>query len=73
MPDDLDSVFRREAGPCTATLIRILGDIDLAEDAVAEAFAVAAANLEGARHSTESRRMDHVNGPQPGDRPDPAR
>ena len=44
MPDDLDSVFRREAGPCTATLIRILGDIDLAEDAVAEAFAVAAAN-----------------------------
>jgi len=44
VPDDLDSVFRREAGPCTATLIRILGDIDLAEDAVAEAFAVAAAN-----------------------------
>jgi RNA polymerase sigma-70 factor, ECF subfamily len=44
VPDDLDSVFRREAGPCTATLISILGDIDLAEDAVAEAFAVAAAN-----------------------------
>jgi RNA polymerase sigma-70 factor (ECF subfamily) len=35
-------VFRQEAGRCTATLIRILGDIDLAEDAVAEAFAVAA-------------------------------
>jgi RNA polymerase sigma-70 factor (ECF subfamily) len=44
VPDDLDSVFRREAGPCTATLIRILGDIDLAEDAVAEAFVVAAEN-----------------------------
>jgi RNA polymerase sigma-70 factor, ECF subfamily len=42
--DDLDGVFRREAGRCTATLIRILGDIDLAEDAVAEAFAVAAAS-----------------------------
>jgi len=41
MPD-LDDVFRREAGRCTATLIRILGDIDLAEDAVAEAFAIAA-------------------------------
>jgi RNA polymerase sigma-70 factor, ECF subfamily len=40
--DDLESVYRREAGRCTATLIRILGDIDLAEDAVAEAFAVAA-------------------------------
>jgi RNA polymerase sigma-70 factor (ECF subfamily) len=39
---DLDEVFRREAGRCTATLIRILGDIDLAEDAVAEAFAIAA-------------------------------
>jgi RNA polymerase sigma-70 factor (ECF subfamily) len=40
--DTLEEVFRREAGRCTATLIRILGDIDLAEDAVAEAFAIAA-------------------------------
>ncbi len=38
----LDEVYRREAGRCTATLVRVLGDIDLAEDAVAEAFAVAA-------------------------------
>jgi len=42
MPDVLADVFRREAGRCTATLIRVLGDIDLAEDAVAEAFAIAA-------------------------------
>jgi len=42
MPDDLGAVFRREAGRCTATMIRILGDVDLAEDAVAEAFAIAA-------------------------------
>src|SRR6187455_1256667 len=41
MPD-LAEVFRQEAGRCTATLIRVLGDIDLAEEAVAEAFAVAA-------------------------------
>src|SRR4051812_32953662 len=40
--ESLDAVFRREAGRCTATLIRVLGDIDLAEDAVAEAFAIAA-------------------------------
>jgi RNA polymerase sigma-70 factor, ECF subfamily len=40
--DDLDAVFRREAGRCTATLVRVLGDLDLAEDAVAEAFAIAA-------------------------------
>lgn len=39
---DLASVFRRESGRCTATLIRILGDVELAEDAVAEAFAIAA-------------------------------
>jgi RNA polymerase sigma-70 factor, ECF subfamily len=42
VPDTLDAVFRREAGRCTATLIRLLGDIDLAEEAVAETFAIAA-------------------------------
>lgn len=42
MGDALAEVFQREAGRCTATLIRVLGDIDLAEDAVAEAFALAA-------------------------------
>ena len=41
MTDAVDAVFRREAGRCTATLIRVLGDLDLAEDAVAEAFAIA--------------------------------
>ncbi|HUY67137.1 MAG TPA: DUF6596 domain-containing protein [Acidimicrobiales bacterium] len=42
MTDELAEVFRREAGRCTATMVRVLGDIDLAEDAVAEAFAIAA-------------------------------
>ena len=42
MTRELEEVFRREAGRCTATLIRVLGDIDLAEDAVAEAFTIAA-------------------------------
>src|SRR6476469_4988432 len=42
MPDPLAEIFRREAGRCTATMIRVLGDVDLAEDAVAEAFAIAA-------------------------------
>ena len=42
MSDPLDEVFRREVGRCTATLIRVLGDVDLAEEAVAEAFVVAA-------------------------------
>lgn len=39
---ELERVFRAEHGRCIATLVRVLGDIDLAEDAVAEAFAVAA-------------------------------
>ena len=38
---DLAAVYRREVGRCTATLIRVLGDVDLAEDAVAEAFVIA--------------------------------
>ena len=40
--DELAAIYPREVGRCTATLIRIFGDIDLAEDAVAEAFAIAA-------------------------------
>ena len=43
LTDELAAIYRREVGRCTATLIRVLGDVDLAEDAVAEAFAVAAA------------------------------
>jgi RNA polymerase sigma-70 factor (ECF subfamily) len=41
--DDVAAVFRREYGRCVATLIRLLGDIDAAEEAVQEAFAVAVA------------------------------
>jgi RNA polymerase sigma-70 factor, ECF subfamily len=37
----IDRVFREESGRATATLIRVLGDFDLAEDAVADAFVVA--------------------------------
>jgi RNA polymerase sigma-70 factor, ECF subfamily len=36
-------IFRKESGRSVATLIRVVGDIDLAEDAVQEAFAVALA------------------------------
>jgi RNA polymerase sigma-70 factor, ECF subfamily len=34
-------IFREESGRSVATLIRVVGDIDLAEDAVQEAFAIA--------------------------------
>jgi RNA polymerase sigma-70 factor, ECF subfamily len=36
-----ERVFREESGRSVATLIRVLGDFDLAEDAVADAFVVA--------------------------------
>jgi RNA polymerase sigma-70 factor, ECF subfamily len=38
----LDQVFREEWGRVLATLIGVLGDFDVAEDAAAEAFAIAA-------------------------------
>jgi RNA polymerase sigma-70 factor (ECF subfamily) len=37
----IDQIFRAESGRSIATLIRVFGDIDLAEDAVQEAFALA--------------------------------
>ena len=38
-----EAVFRREYGRCVATLIRFLGDIDAAEEAVQDAFTLAVA------------------------------
>jgi RNA polymerase sigma-70 factor (ECF subfamily) len=38
---EVGRIFREESGRSVATLIRVVGDIDLAEDAVQEAFAVA--------------------------------
>ena len=37
----MDRLFRRESGRAVATLIRVLGDFDLAEEAVQDAFVVA--------------------------------
>jgi RNA polymerase sigma-70 factor (ECF subfamily) len=38
---DIERIFRDEAGRALATLIRLVGDFDLAEDALQDAFAVA--------------------------------
>src|SRR5262249_57899012 len=38
----LERAYRESHGRAVATLIRVFGDIDIAEEAVAEAFAVAA-------------------------------
>jgi len=39
--DEVGRIFREESGRSVAALIRVFGDIDVAEDAVQEAFAVA--------------------------------
>src|SRR5580765_6027951 len=40
-PTDIEKIFRDEAGRALATLIRLVGDFDLAEDALQDAFAAA--------------------------------
>ena len=40
-PGEVETIFRNEAGRALATLIRLVGDFDLAQDAMQEAFAVA--------------------------------
>jgi RNA polymerase sigma-70 factor (ECF subfamily) len=40
-PEAVARVYRQEYGRCVATLVRVLRDIDLAEEAVQEAFATA--------------------------------
>src|SRR5205823_6958560 len=40
-PTDIEKIFRDEAGRALATLIRLVGDFDLAEDSLQDAFAAA--------------------------------
>ena len=40
-PVEIEKIFRDEVGRALATLIRLVGDFDLAEDALQDAFAVA--------------------------------
>src|SRR5882724_3527939 len=40
-PAEIEKTFRGEAGRALATLIRLVGDFDLAEDALQDAFATA--------------------------------
>jgi RNA polymerase sigma-70 factor (ECF subfamily) len=41
-PTELDRIFREESGRVVATLVRLFGNIDIAEEMVQEAFVVAA-------------------------------
>ena len=46
--EDIDALYRRESGAILATLIRRLGDFELAEEALQEAFAAAVHQWPGA-------------------------
>ena len=56
---DLGRIFRHESGRAVATLVRLFGDIDIAEEAVQEAFVVATQRLAGVRTAAEPGRVDH--------------
>src|ERR1700733_836367 len=43
-PADIETIFRNEAGRALATLIRLVGDFESAEDALQDAFAAALSN-----------------------------
>ena len=51
----VDRLFRRESGRAVAALIRVLGDFDLAEDAVQDAFARARGALAARRACPRTR------------------
>jgi RNA polymerase sigma-70 factor (ECF subfamily) len=52
---DIETIFRNEAGRALATLIRLVGDFDLAEDALQDAFAAALENWPAAEQPANPR------------------
>jgi RNA polymerase sigma-70 factor, ECF subfamily len=54
-PTDIETIFRNEAGRALATLIRLVGDFDLAEDALQDAFAAALVNWPGGEPPSNPR------------------
>src|ERR1700754_4392884 len=54
-PTDIETIFRNEAGRALATLIRLTGDFDLAEDALQDAFAAALENGPAAEQPANPR------------------
>lgn len=66
--DAVERVFREDAGRAIATLVRVFGDIDVAEEAVQDAFTVASERWPVDGVPPEPGRLDHHHGPQPGDR-----
>ena len=66
---EIERVFREEYGRAVAVLVRHFGDIDVAEEAVQDAFTVAVAAVAVRRRAAEPGGMDHHHGSQPRHRP----
>ena len=70
---EIERVFREQYGRAVAVLARVFGDIDIAEEAVQDAFATAVARWPEQRPAARAGGMDHHDGAQPRDRPPAAR
>ena len=68
----IDAVYRSDWGRIVATLIRLVGDFDVAEEAAQEAFTAAVDQWRGLRRPGFAARLDHPDRPAQGHRPHPA-
>ena len=73
MEHRVEEVFREEWSRAVAILTRVLGDLELAEDAVQDAFATALERWPAGRNAASAGRVDRHDRAQPRDRPHPAR
>ena len=65
----LERIYREESGRILATLIRLVGDFDLAEEVMHDAFAAALEQWPGHGVPDNPRRLARLDGPAQGDRP----
>jgi len=61
--ETLDAIYASESRRILATLIRLLGDFDLAEDALHDAFRAALRTLVQRGRAGQSTRVAHFDGP----------
>ena len=68
----VEEVYRSDWGRIVATLIGLVGDFDLAEEAAQEAFTAAVDQWRVVRRAGVPAGVDHPDGAAQGDRPDSA-
>ena len=64
----IETLYRSESGRVLATLVRLLGDLDLAEESMHEAFAAALESWPLDRHSGQATPLADFNGTLQGHR-----